>query len=128
MKTAARNVKTKDGKRLPKQNLHTKSKREIKSESNTENMVSFLRVTQKVIGFRECSKLIQIANETDTIIKLISGKKQGTTESILSLVTLGLSAGTSIVLEIDGRSEFADKHTAFHSALEVITKGCSDPQ
>lgn len=125
MKTA-RNMTTKDGRVVSKSNLHKKSKREIKPE--TENMVSFLRVTQKVIGFRECSKLVQIARDTDTIIKLISEKKQGTTESILSLVTLGLAAGTSIVLEIDGKSETSDKHTAFHSALEVITKGCSDPQ
>ena len=120
--------------RMSKNNINKKStekstdKRTSKKVVDDAKMVSFVRVTEKVMGFRECSRLVAISKSTNTRIKLISGKKSGTSDSILSLTTMGLVAGSHIVMEIEGLDENSDKHAAFHEALEVITKGCSDPE
>ena len=64
--------------------------------------VSFITVAKGVLGFRESAHLVKIAEETDCLISIASGKKFGTTKSILSMVNLGILAGKSLVLNIKG--------------------------
>ena len=66
------------------------------------NEVSFIMVSKGVLGFRESAHIIKIAEETSCSISIASGKKFGTTASILSLVNLGITAGKSLVLNIKG--------------------------
>ena len=80
-------------------------------------VVSFILVAKGVLGLRECSHLVQIANETGCLIRLISGKKSGSTMSILSLANLGIAKGKSLVLSIHG----ARNEEAFREAIRVIS-------
>ncbi len=79
-------------------------------------VVSFIMVAKGVLGLRECSHLVQIANDTGCLIRLISGKKSGSTKSILSLANLGIQKGKSLVLSIHG----ARNEEAFREAVKVI--------
>lgn len=79
-------------------------------------VVSFILVAKGVLGLRECAHLIAIANETGCLIRVISGKKVGSTKSILSLANLEIAAGKSLVLSIHG----ARNEEAFHKAARVI--------
>ena len=79
-------------------------------------VVSFILVAKGVLGLRECSHLVRIANETGCLIRLISGKRSATTKSILSLANLGIVKGKSLVLSIHG----ARSEDAFHAAVKVI--------
>ena len=74
-------------------------------------VVSFILVAKGVLGLRECSHLVQIANETGC------GKKSGSTMSILSLANLGIAKGKSLVLSIHG----ARNEEAFREAIRVIS-------
>ena len=79
-------------------------------------VVSFMLVAKGILGFRECAHIVKIAEETDTLIRIISGKKIGTTKSILSLVNLEIAPGRSLVLSIHG----ARNQEAFHEVSKVI--------
>ena len=79
-------------------------------------VVSFILVAKGVLGLRECSHLVSIAEETGCLIRLISGKRSGSTKSILSLANLGITKGKSLVLSIHG----ARSEDAFHQAVKVI--------
>ena len=79
-------------------------------------VVSFIMIAKGVLGLRECSHLVRIADETGCLIRLISGKKSGSTKSILSLANLGITNGKSLVLSIHG----ARNEEAFHEAVKVI--------
>ena len=75
--------------------------------------VSFITVAKGVLGFRESAHLVKIAEETNCLISIASGKKFGTTKSILSMVNLGILAGKSLVLNIKGaRNEEAYRRVA----------------
>lgn len=80
-------------------------------------VVSFILVAKGVLGLRECSHLVRIADETGCLIRLISGKKSGSTMSILSLANLGIAKGKSLVLSIHG----ARNEEAFREAFKVIS-------
>ena len=79
-------------------------------------VVSFMLVAKGVLGFRECAHIVKIAEETGTLIRIISGKKVGSTKSILSLVNLEIAPGRSLVLSIHG----ARNQDAFHEISKVI--------
>ncbi|MBQ9478234.1 MAG: HPr family phosphocarrier protein [Selenomonadaceae bacterium] len=79
-------------------------------------VVSFILVAKGVLGLRECSHLVSIAEETGCLIRLISGKRSGSTKSILSLANLGITKGKSLVLSIHG----ARSKEAFREAVKVI--------
>ena len=79
-------------------------------------VVSFMLVAKGILGFRECAHIVRIAEETGTLIRIISGKKIGTTKSILSLVNLEIAPGRSLVLSIHG----ARNQEAFHEVSKVI--------
>lgn len=64
--------------------------------------ISFILVSKNTLGFRECASIINIAKETDCKVKIVSGKKSGTSESILSLIGLGITPDKRLVLTING--------------------------
>lgn len=78
--------------------------------------VSFIMVAKGVIGFRESAHIVKVAEDTDTSISIASGKKFGTSNSILSLVNLGLMAGKSLVLNIKGERN----EEAFREVSKII--------
>ena len=88
---------------------------ELKVQKNDE--VSFILVSKGIIGFRESAHLIKVAQDTNCTLTIASGKKIGTTESILSLVNLGIMPGKSLVLNIKGERN----EEAFREASKIIS-------
>ena len=83
-----------------------------------ENMirVPFYRTTKQHICFRECVILMKIAEETGCSIELVSGQQSGNTDSLLSLLKLGIASGTPIVLALKG----ANMEVAYRKCMEVL--------
>lgn len=79
-------------------------------------VVSFIMVAKGILGFRECAHIVQIAEDTGCLIRIFSGKKTGSTKSILSLANLEIVPGKSLVLSIHG----ARNEDAFHEVAKVI--------
>lgn len=79
----------------------------------------FRKIINCTFGFRECSQLVKIAKNNNCEIKFIRNDKEGSTKSIISLVSLGLLKNDSIVIQIiDG-----DQPKAFHQINHLIEKG-----
>ena len=89
---------------------------EVQTDSAHEEEVAFIMVAKGVLGFRESAHLVKVAEETGCSISIASGKKFGSTKSILSLVNLGIMAGKSLVLNIKG----ARNKEAFREVSKVI--------
>ena len=83
---------------------------------NAHPEVSFIMVAKGVLGFRENARIIKIAEETNCTIAIASGKKYGTSKSILSLVNLMIEPGKSLVLNIKGERN----EEAFREVSKVI--------
>ena len=79
-------------------------------------VVSFILVAKGVLAFRECAHIVKIAEETGCLVRLISGKKVGSSNSILSLVNLEIMPGKSLVLSIHG----ARNQEAFKEIAKII--------
>lgn len=80
---------------------------------------AFRKTIGSTVGFRECAQLIHIAQETETKITLSIGNKLGTSDSIISLMSLGLMPGMSIVFTIDGENQV----DAYHRLNDLIDNG-----
>ena len=78
--------------------------------------VSFILVAKNVMGARESAKVMKIAEETGTLVRIVSGKKSGNSKSIISLMNLGITPEKSLVLSIHG----AKNQEAFHEIAKVI--------
>ena len=78
--------------------------------------VPFCRTSKQNICFRECVKLIKIAEETGCTIKLTAGQQSGTTGSLLSLLKLAIVPGTPIVLSLQGEN----MEQAYHMCMDVL--------
>ncbi len=85
-------------------------------QNKAATMVSFLLVTKTVLGFRESARLVEIARETGCTIRLAAGKRSGSSESLYSFVHMGLGAGNSVVLNIEGEA----REEAFHAVQKVL--------
>ncbi len=79
--------------------------------------VSFILVSGSVLCFRECAKIVKVAEETGCMVSIASGKQSGTTESIMSLAALGIMPGTSLVLTIKGER----REEAFRDISKIIS-------
>ena len=79
--------------------------------------VSFILVAKNTLGFRECAAIVNIAKETGCTVKIASGKKSGTSASILSMVALGIVADKSLVLTIKGERN----EEAFRGISKIIS-------
>ena len=102
-------MKTKTNLKVVKnKNSRVKSSREEKAADTAKitalvsTVVSFILVAKVKLCFRECAKIVKIAEETDCFVEIASGTKSGTSESILSLVNLGITNDKSLVLTIKG--------------------------
>ncbi|MCR5833245.1 MAG: HPr family phosphocarrier protein [Selenomonadaceae bacterium] len=89
---------------------------EVAAKTNSVREVSFIMVAKGVIGFRESAHIIKIAEDTKCVVSIASGKKFGTTSSILSLVNLGINSGKSLVLNIKGEQN----EEAFRQISKII--------
>ena len=98
-------------------NKNRKAVAHIEPKTQTHDEVSFILVSKGIIGFRESARLIKIAEDTDCTITIASGKKLGTTKSILSMVNLEIIPGKSLVLNIKGERN----EEAFREASKVIS-------
>ncbi|MBR2216639.1 MAG: HPr family phosphocarrier protein [Selenomonadaceae bacterium] len=72
-------------------------------------------VKQKIC-FRECAKLIKIAEETGCRISITAGSRKGSTDSLLSLVQLELTPGRTVVLS----ASEASAARAYRDCLRVL--------
>lgn len=94
--------------------IKNKNKRKTTIEETaakiSASVISFILVAKVTLGFRECAKIVRIAKVTDCKVEIASGMKSGDSESILSLVALGITADKSLVMTIKGeRGEEAFK-------------------
>lgn len=89
----------------------------IEPKIQNHDEVSFILVSKGIIGFRESAHLIKVAQDTNCTITIASGKKIGTTDSILSMVNLGILPGKSLVLNIKGERN----EEAFREASKIIS-------
>jgi len=80
------------------------------------NIVSFLLVAKTTVGFRESAGLVAAAKHTGCVIRLAAGKNSGSSESIFSLARMGITAGTSVVLTIEGEA----REAAFHEVQKIL--------
>ena len=78
--------------------------------------MSVLMVTRGILGFRESAELVKLADVSGCQISLTSGSKNGSTDSVLSLTSMGLAAGHSVVLSVEGR----DKITALSGCAKIL--------
>ena len=67
--------------------------------------LSSLVVADQVLGFRESAELMKVAHESGCTIRLASGSKNGSTDSVLSLVSMGLTGGNTVFLSVEGNDE-----------------------
>lgn len=97
MKFAYRIIKNKKNTGLQDKNLS-----KVSTAGAPVSVVSFILVAKVTLGFRECAKMVKIAQDTNCKVEIASGSKSGTSDSILSLATLEISANKSLVLTIRG--------------------------
>ncbi|MBO4779764.1 MAG: HPr family phosphocarrier protein [Selenomonadaceae bacterium] len=96
---------------------NNRSAAQVKVPAKTPHTeVSFIMVSKGVIGFRESAHIVKVAKETNCSISIASGKKYGSDKSILSLISLGIVPGKSMVLNIKGERN----EEAFRRVSEII--------
>ena len=94
-----------EGGALPKK--ATENIKLVEKNSEVEKVapvVSFRMVSKIKLCFRECASIVKIASDTGCLIEIASGTKEGTSDSILSLVNLAVTAGQSLLLKIHGEN------------------------
>ena len=85
-------------------------------------VVSFILVSKIKLCFRECAQIVKVAEDTGCLIEIASGTKSGTSDSILSLVNLAITADKSLVLTIHGENN----REAFNRVSKIISGKESD--
>ena len=80
-------------------------------------VVSFILVSKIKLCFRECAAIVKVAEDTGCLIEIAAGTKSGTSDSILSLVNLAVTADKSLVLTIHGENN----HDAFNRVSKIIS-------
>jgi len=83
------------------------------------NYSVFHPFTNKTLGFRECAMLKNIADKTNTIIELSLHGKTGSTNSIISLLQLGIKNNSGIVFTIKGENQIE----CCHLVMDIIKNG-----
>ena len=99
-------IKTqKEGGALPKKAVEKlKLIENVPEVEKVPAVVSFRMVAKIKLCFRECASIVKIASDTACLIEIASGTKEGTSDSILSLVNLAVTAGQSLLLKIHGEN------------------------
>lgn len=120
VKNINRNMKiTGEGRSLTKK---ADKKIETKTAEKTVAAVSFILVSKIKLCFRECAAIVKVAEETGCLIEIAAGTKSGTSDSILSLVNLAVTADKSLVLTIHGENN----HEAFNRVSKILSGTESD--
>lgn len=83
------------------------------------NYSVFHPLINKILGFRECAMLKNIANKTNTVIELSANGKKGTTDSIISLMQLGIKENSGVVFTIKGENQIE----CCHLVMDIIENG-----
>lgn len=83
------------------------------------NYSVFHPIINCIVGFRECAMLINIANKTNTRIELHANGKVGSTDSIISLVQLGIKENSGVVFSIEGKNQVE----CCHLVMDLIKNG-----
>ena len=83
------------------------------------NYSVFHPLINKILGFRECAMLKNIADKTNTVIELSANGKTGTTNSIISLVKLGIKENSGVVFTIKGKNQIE----CCHLVMDIIENG-----
>ena len=103
--------------------LARKAKKTVeKAAEKIPAVVSFILVSKIKLCFRECAAIVKVAEDTGCLIEIASGTKSGTSDSILSLVNLAVTADKSLVLTIHGENN----HEAFNRVSNIISGKESD--
>lgn len=87
--------------------------------SHMINYSVFHPVINQILGFRECAMLVNIANKTNTKIELSANGKKGSTDSIISLVQLGIKENSGVVFTITGSNQIE----CCHLVMDIIKNG-----
>ena len=69
--------------------------------------LSFLLIPNQALGWRECVRLVKAAKYHGCIITLYNGENHGSTNSLLSLIRLGVAAGRLLTISVIGKHEQA---------------------
>ena len=64
----------------------------------------FHHTIDSTLGFRECLILMKIAQKNDCLIELIGNGKKGNTNSIISLIQLGIKQNDLAILIVKGEN------------------------
>ena len=83
------------------------------------NYSVFHPMINQILGFRECAMLIDIAKKTNTKIEISANGKKGSTDSIISLVQLGIKENAGVVFSITGTNQIE----CCHLVMDVIKNG-----
>lgn len=79
----------------------------------------FHPIIKSTFGFRECSTLIKIAQQTNSYIEIIANNKKGNTNSILSLMQLGIVKDTPIIFTVKGTNQIE----CVHKIMDLLNEG-----
>lgn len=74
-------------------------------------------IVQQNMCFRECAKIIKIAEETKCIITFTSNTDSADTTSLLSLLKLKLTPGQTVVIKAEGEETVE----AYKKCMEVLS-------
>ena len=90
----------------------------MSKETMRESMrhAPIVSLVKQNICFRECARIIKIAEDTGCHISITVGSQKGTTDSLLSLVKLGLTPGRTVVVTATGTAP----ELAFRDCLKVL--------
>ena len=83
------------------------------------NYSVFHPIINRTLGFRECAILINIAKETNSRIEIHANGKVGSTDSIISLVSLGVKENAGVVFSIYGENQIE----CCHRVMDIIENG-----
>lgn len=98
--------------------LAGKAKKTVeKAAEKIPAVVSFILVSKIKLCFRECAAIVKVAEDTGCLIEIAAGTKSGTSDSILSLVNLAVTADKSLVLTIHGENN----HEAFNRVSKILS-------
>lgn len=93
------------------------TKKADKTVEKIPSVVSFILVSKIKLCFRECAAIVKVAEDTACLIEIAAGTKSGTSDSILSLVNLAITAEKSLVLTIHGENN----HEAFKRVSKILS-------
>lgn len=83
------------------------------------NYSVFHPIINRTLGFRECAILINIAKETNSRIEIHANGKVGSTDSIISLVSLGVKENAGVVFSIYGENQIE----CCHRVMDIMENG-----